>query len=156
MKRIPCTFENCEKICFDKGDLSRHVAEKHSEPLMCNICEKDFATFYGLSIHKNKNHAEVPREYPCSQCATTFLAPQDRSEHISLVHRKEKVKTEFKGRYCPEKFSSQNARRAHYSTHPGEKYMFSCIFCGVKKPSEIRLQLHEKECYKAKMESMKA
>ena len=156
MKRIPCTFEHCEKICFDKGDLSRHVAEKHSEPLICNICEKDFATFYGLSIHKNKNHAEVPREYPCSQCATTFLAPQDRSEHFSLKHRKEKVKTEFKCRYCPEKFSSQNARRAHYSTHPGEKYMFSCIFCGVKKPSEIRLDLHEKECYKAKMESAKA
>ena len=77
-------------------------------------------------------------------------------ESLLFVHKKEKVKTEFKCRYCPEKFSSQNARRAHYSTHPGEKYMFSCIFCGVKKPSEIRLNLHEKECYKAKMESAKA
>ena len=152
MKRIQCSFEGCEKICFDKGDLSRHVGEKHSEPLMCKICEKDFQTFYGLSIHKNKNHAEVPREYPCHQCSITFLTPQDRSGHETLVHRKEKVSTEFKCRYCPEKFSSKSARVVHYSTHPGEKYKFCCLFCGAKRPTEIRLNLHEKECYKTKME----
>ena len=152
MKRIQCSFEACEKICFDKGDLSRHVAEKHSEPLICKICEKDFQTFYGLSIHKNKNHAEVPREYPCHQCSLTFLTPQDRSGHESQVHRKEKVSTDFKCRYCPEKFASKSARLGHYSTHPGEKYKFSCLFCGAKKPTEIRLNLHEKECYKTKME----
>ena len=152
MKRVQCSFEACEKICFDKGDLARHVAEKHSEPLMCKICEKDFQTFYGLSIHKNKNHAEVPREYPCHQCSITFLTPQDRSGHESVVHRKVKVSTDFKCRYCPEKFSSKSARREHYSTHPGEKYKFFCLFCGAKKPTEIRLNLHEKECYKTKME----
>ena len=152
MRRIQCSFEACVKICFDKGDLSRHVAEKHSEPLICKICEKDFQTFYGLSIHKNKKHAEVPREYPCHQCSLTFLTPQDRSGHESQVHRKERVSTDFKCRYCPQKFSSKDARRVHYSTHPGEKFKFDCLFCGAKMPTEIRLNLHEKECYKTKME----
>ena len=152
MKRIHCSIELCPKICFDKGDLSRHIAEKHSQPLICKICEKDFQTFYGLSIHKNKNHAEVPREYPCSQCSLTFLTPQDRSGHESTIHRKEKASTDFKCRYCPEKFGSKSARLAHYSTHPGEKYKFSCLFCGKKIPTEIRLNLHETECYETKME----
>ena len=72
------------------GDLSCHIMEKHSEPLMCKECNIDFKSLNGIQIHRNKIHSGIPTEYPCYDCNLSFLSSTDRYGHKVKVHRDEK------------------------------------------------------------------
>ena len=146
--RIPCPI--CNKPCWDKANMKHHIKEKHSGPLICPQCGKDFLSIDGMKIHQNKYHLETPTEYPCTECSYTFLTPQDRLAHKKKVH----IVTEqtiFNCRYCLEKFHSKSEKEEHSKTHPQtESYKFPCRYCGQMKSTEIRRNLHETECPKSK------
>ena len=146
--RIPCKI--CDKPCFNLGDLSRHVKEKYSEPLICKECDIDFMSLYGLKTHKNKIHSEIPTEYPCHECNLSFLSPVDRYGHRKKLHRDKKVLTFYKCRYCHEQFKTASDRKEHVLSHPQAEYKFPCQYCWVKRQSKMRLELHQKQCTKAK------
>ena len=147
MERIACKI--CPQLCFNKGDLKKHIVEKHSEPLLCKVCKLDFKTKYGLKSHTNKNHTEVPTAYPCPECYANFLTPQNRWKHKMKVHTDGEVsRGPFKCRYCTEMFSRKEERLNHnLLSHPkDEKFKFSCSICGKKEASKIRLDLHRNQC----------
>ena len=146
--RIPCQI--CDKQCLDLGDLSRHITEKHSEPLICKECNIDFVSIDGLKNHKNRVHKEVPTEYPCNECNLSFLSSTDRYGHKVKVHRDRKEPEFYKCRYCHEKFKTLADRKNHVLTNPQAEYKFPCLYCGVKRQSQMRLDLHQKQCKKAK------
>ena len=147
-ERIPCQI--CNKPCSDLGVLSCHIMEKHSEPLVCKECKIDFKSLSGLKIHKNKIHTEIPTEYPCYDCDLSFLSSTDRYGHKVKVHRVGKEPEFYKCRYCPEQFKTAAGRKEHILTHPQAEYKFPCQYCGVKRQSQMRLDLHQKQCIKAK------
>ena len=144
--RIPCHI--CDRPCWDKGTLKRHIFEKHSDPLVCQKCGKDFQSILNLKIHQNKYHAETPIEYPCSECLYTFLTPQDRNAHRTKIHRDE-VKPVFRCNFCHEKFKTKIDQMEHTETHKrSETYTFACQYCGKMNSTDIRRNLHETECPK--------
>ena len=129
------------------------IFEKHSEPLMCNICKIDFKSISGLKCHNNKHHTDTPLEYPCSKCNSTFLSPQERSQHGRNRHSTDADFHELRCRLCPEKFQEIDEKKEHIKTqHSNEISKFSCQFCGVSRHTQIRLELHEAECYPKQME----
>ena len=145
--KIPCQI--CDKPCLDSTDLSRHITEKHSQPLMCKECNVDFQSINGLKDHRNKFHTKTPTEYPCSECNVTFLSVSDRYGHKVKVHREHMEPEFYKCRYCHEKFKTPADRKKHVLTHPQAEFKFPCQYCGVRRQSQIRLNLHQKQCTKA-------
>ena len=145
--KIPCQI--CEKLCLDSTDLARHITEKHSQPLMCKECDVDFQSIDGLKGHTNKFHSKTPTEYPCSKCELTFLSATDRYGHRVKLHREQKEAEFFKCRYCHKKFNTPADRKKHVVSHPQAEFKFPCEYCGVRRQSRIRLNLHQKQCTKA-------
>ena len=150
MIRYPCP--DCQRECLDKGDLSRHRREKHGEtPLLCKHCGLDYRTFYGLTQHINTKHAEVPTIYPCDLCdKKDILTSQQRSQHKVLVHgMKYKTDSQFQCNICKNVFLSKPERSKHMEDiHKMKNTQFSCVKCGKKEMSEIRLGIHMENCTK--------
>ena len=142
--RILCQI--CEKPCLDSTDLTRHITEKHSQPLMCKECDVDFQSIDGLKGHTNKFHSTTPTEYPCSKCDLTFLSATDRYGHKVKLHREQKEPEFFKCRYCHEKCKTLADRKKHVLSHPQAEFKFPFEYCGVRRQSRIRLKLHKKQC----------
>ena len=88
-KRYKCTYKGCSKSYTTKGNLDRHINEKHLEikPHKCHYegCSKSFLHKSKLDQHITEVHV---KPFKCDQCEKSFGSQNHLDQHISEVHLK--------------------------------------------------------------------
>ena len=118
--------------------LSKHInyIHKNSEAgkLKCEPCNKEFAQYGSLSIHKKRIH--LGKRFPCPSCDNVAKDETELKDHIKKKHE-----NPFKE--CPicHKVLASISFSAHKKTHLKEK-PHKCNFCGIEMALKANLKNH--------------
>ena len=102
----------------------------------CDACKKSYATFSGLSKHKQFHcESHIKKEFSCKYCEKTYNSLGALKMHIR-THT-----LPCKCQICGKAFSRPWLLQGHLRTHTGEK-PFSCQVCGRAFDDRSNLRAH--------------
>ena len=73
--------DNCDSQFQKRLDLKKHIDERHSQKLSCNICGDTFSKNHELEEHMLNTHKEV-KQFSCDQCDMSFVLQWRLKKHV--------------------------------------------------------------------------
>ena len=125
MKQNGITYYHCgycTKVFDSLQHLNNHHKRNHN-PVMCNICNKQFATPNTLIRHA---YGHLTKQYGCELCDQTFCFRSEVTQHID-VHVGE---PKYQCKDCSRKFIRKSDLTAHAEGHTKT---WTCKFTGCNK-----------------------
>ena len=117
-----CPLRDCNKKIINTSSFHSHIHIVHREALYsCELCEKSFKTWSGLSHHKTRWHS-TSRSLQCEVCGEGLANALHLQSHMRM-HRSTHVCSE-----CDKKFLSAAHLKKHRITHTKER-PFACQTC---------------------------
>ena len=175
-----CT--QCDYLGFDEMDLADHVnVVHHNGKAICNVCDKEFKTFFGLQQHVQKVHSMKQMKCPgpacgiymktyetliahtkkyhqiifvCSICEEMCSSRKGLIEHIKEKHGIECSKADYYiCPWCREKFHSNEDLNEHFHTEHKVPMDHACDKCDKKFSTKLLLTIHTMELHEFKLDS---
>jgi len=136
----PFVCEKCGKAFSQKGNLSTHVRDTHTNPLgvSCPICGKKLKNKNSLKVHIRTHSDALPFVCTAEDCGRRFNQKCSLVIH-QRIHTGEKPYTCS----CGKKFRSSSNCAAHKRSHTGEGCI-PCNICGKKFGSRSRYISHSR------------
>ncbi|XP_075055035.1 transcription factor IIIA [Mixophyes fleayi] len=118
----PCQKDSdCPFVGKTWTDYLKHVAVSHSEPAVCDVCNRKFKTKLYLKDHK-KSHGEERFVYRCPRegCTRTYTTKFNLQSHIISFHDDlRSFACEHDG--CGKTFAMKQSLDRHVNTHDPQK-----------------------------------
>ena len=112
----------CVKVFDSLQHLNNHHKRNH-DPVMCDVCNKDFATPNTLIRHA---YGHLTKQYGCELCDQTFHFRSEVTQHMD-VHVGE---PRYQCKDCTKKFIRKSDLMAHAEGH---NKTWTCKFAGCNK-----------------------
>uniref|UniRef100_A0A8C6TVU4 C2H2-type domain-containing protein n=1 Tax=Neogobius melanostomus TaxID=47308 RepID=A0A8C6TVU4_9GOBI len=170
LKPFSCRY--CGKQVDTKLKLSYHErSHKVKRTFCCSVCNRGFNSKLvyeqHIRMHSDKpiktehqkeeamdenSPQQIPESFSCKYCGK----PCETKLSLSYHERSHKIKRSFRCSVCNRGFDSEQKYERHIRDHQkGEKSdagystsenprLFSCIDCGARFPTELRLSEHKK------------
>lgn len=121
--RVLHRCETCDDVFNQKGDLVRHMRNRHtgSGEYPCPECSKVFYTFDMYREHRSLHDDSVPK-HTCGECGKQFISVRKLKEH-SIIHQERIM---FKCDVCSKVFVRSQTLQYHRITC---KAAYSCDKC---------------------------
>lgn len=131
----------CQKVYITAAGLEKHI-EKHSIPLICSQCGKNFKDPKTLRWHEETHLKSLDerRNHQCSYCGIKFITKQACDNHIGMKHHKV-VNSYCNYPNCDKSFFTKKAYYEHIRNTHGER-KFSCEHCSFKAKTKSALKIH--------------
>lgn len=113
---------------------------KHSEPVYCPVCKKEFAKVFSLTRHMLL-HTGI-RPHKCEFCGFGFIQKSDLNRHLAT----HSTVANFCCHICNKRFKTKKNLHCHLVTHSDTR-PFKCFDCG-KSFRANRLLLFHMRCHK--------
>ena len=145
-KELECHY--CDEIFWSREMRWRHHSEhkKNSDQMKeslqiigCKHCSKSFPTARRLGTHVQVDHSDLPKNFACSTCGSTFLTDSARAAH-QRRHKIDIMAADrdglgFNCKFCPKGFDkfqklSAHVRHVHYRQTGQKPPGFSEPFLG--------------------------
>ena len=144
--------------CCDKEVLLNHLESHYRSCILsklkpgkevCAKCGETFGSKGGLNIHiKSHKRKELAKEgkednslyYFCDQCDKKYSQMKYLKLHIQSVHEK----LQFNCSICNMAFDQARKLKNHNAQVHSTDKRLECKVCGVRKPDEWHLRLHER------------
>ena len=136
----------CPKSFSSKNGLKFHeqTVHKSTEPIICEVCQKEF---YHRSLYiSHKLHAHGEKKVVCDQCGEKFFSLAKLNNHTNSVHLKV---SSWSCHLCFMKFGTSSALNYHrIMKHENRKH--TCDICKAKfrRRSCLRFHLWKHSIYK--------
>ncbi|CAG9840424.1 unnamed protein product [Diabrotica balteata] len=141
-EKITCDL--CQATFRNKRNYISHVRRSHkSKEDYCEICKKNYANEYSLSIH-NATHSSDPKTFVCVVCKT--FSTQIRDSLFFHIHS-EHVKEELYCKECDKHFFSKSWLEGHKLFHKSQDNDTAnrCSVCFLEFPTSRQLLVHMHE-----------
>ena len=132
----------CEEVFMNRRQLMTHK-QKHSEPMVCDVCGKSFFRKDCLRIHMNEVHAKGEEECQCQICGLKFPCSSRLRSHLNKRHNPEKQIKTFSCSYCAKVFSDKESWSSHLNTHT-KQTLYRCEMCNITFLRRAVLYLHNR------------
>ena len=134
--------DKCDKSYKGREYLLKHVRYIHNKSevgkWVCNICQKEFAQYGPLSIHKRRIHLEN-KPQNCQECGKTFKSDMHLQSHMRATHNAQR---DSECPVCHKKYTKYGLFK-HMKYHEGN--IFECIFCDFNYATRESLKFHVKK-----------
>ncbi|XP_026464997.1 uncharacterized protein LOC113367622 [Ctenocephalides felis] len=117
--------DECLNWYSTKELLKKHkcLVHRKTPELSCNICQKNFQTLRGLTIHKTLHNIKSKEEkISCKICDRTFSVVSNLTYHM-------KFHKSYVCHYCNSGFYNFASMKAHMKRDHDGKKPYSCTFC---------------------------
>eukprot|EP00079_Xenopus_tropicalis_P024638 XP_012817507.1 PREDICTED: gastrula zinc finger protein XlCGF53.1-like [Xenopus tropicalis] len=111
--------------------------DKEVKPFVCSVCEKCFAWYSDLLVHRKIHTVEKP--FSCSECGKCFARRVHLIEH-QRTHTGEKP---YSCSDCGKRFSYRSDFNRHCKRHKGHQ-IFTCSQCNKPFTSHSDLVVHRR------------
>ena len=97
--------KNLQKLANRNIHAKIHLSNG-SNKFICNICERTFATFYRLKIHKVRVHesSKGVKQFECQLCSKNFYLLADLKKHESSHSSQEQFECDICEKKCGTKY----------------------------------------------------
>ncbi|EAA12990.4 AGAP011418-PA, partial [Anopheles gambiae str. PEST] len=161
LKKVVKTCELCNRGFTQRTGYEAHmVSHNEKSNCSCPTCGMEFQSKVGLKNHSRVH--SVVQMFACKHCPKRFKSPNAHKQH-ELTHlgvtfpcpvcaktyryglkkhgRVHSNEQPFACRYCPKRFKSPNAHRAHELIHQG--VVFTCEYCKKTYRYKSLLNMHK-------------
>ncbi|XP_055603890.1 transcription factor grauzone-like [Uranotaenia lowii] len=167
---------HCDRMLSNKGSLTVHIVNKHSDidrRMICDTCGQEFLNKQSLEKHvKQHMGIAVAEKQQCHICQKWLKDVQGLRKHIQFTHEERKqthicdicdqqypntkalfshkravhVNSTFECDFCEKKFKRAINLKEHRTIHTGER-LYSCDYCDATMNSNANLYNHVKKSH---------